>query len=51
VRYECDYCGLAACDLPDGIDPETVFSGTTGGVICIGCAGGGAVTWQVVESQ
>lgn len=22
---ECDVCGLAACDLPDGVDPEFVF--------------------------
>jgi hypothetical protein len=48
VRRECDYCGLAACDLPDGVDPELVFSEIEGGVICIGCAGGGSVTWRAM---
>lgn len=22
---ECEVCGLAACDLPDGVDPELIF--------------------------
>lgn len=25
---ECDGCGLAAIDLPDGVDPELVFEGS-----------------------
>lgn len=24
-RNECDGCGLAACDLPDGVDPDLIF--------------------------
>ncbi|WBQ03003.1 hypothetical protein [Kribbella sp. CA-293567] len=33
-RHECDGCGLAACDLPDGIDPDDVFDDGH----CQGCA-------------
>lgn len=33
-RHECTGCGLAACDLPDGVDPEDVFEGD----YCQGCA-------------
>lgn len=25
TRFECEVCGLAACDLPDGVDPELFF--------------------------
>jgi hypothetical protein len=39
MRYECDYCGLAACDLPDGVDPELVFEASSHGVLCQGCGG------------
>lgn len=34
-RLECVCCGLAAVDLPDGVDPEFVFEGG----YCQGCAG------------
>lgn len=38
-RNECDGCGLAACDLPDGVIAELVFefSATTGETLCQGC--------------
>lgn len=37
-RYECEDCGLAAMDLPDGIDPEFVFERDAAGVMrCGGC--------------
>lgn len=36
---ECSVCGLAPCDLPDGIDPELIFErGEDGEVYCQGCA-------------
>lgn len=38
TRHECDTCGLAAYDLPDGVDPETVFETTGDGTACQGCA-------------
>ena len=25
MRLECDVCGFAACDMPDGFDPELFF--------------------------
>lgn len=37
IRYECDECGVAACDLPDGIDPDLIFEGCCGQVFCQGC--------------
>lgn len=38
-RNECDGCGLAACDLPDGVDPDLIFEGDgRGNVYCQGCA-------------
>lgn len=38
-RTECDVCGLAACDLPDGVDPELIFETDDDGVTrCQGCA-------------
>lgn len=30
---ECENCGLAACDLPDGVDPELIFEDG----LCQGC--------------
>ncbi len=45
MRLECDRCGIAACDLPDGLDPELVFESAddgTGDVLCGGCANGSA---------
>lgn len=33
-RHECEGCGIAACDLPDGVDPDDVFHGG----YCLGCA-------------
>lgn len=37
-RLECEDCGLAAMDLPDGVDPEFVFERGDDGVIrCQGC--------------
>ncbi|NKT14615.1 hypothetical protein GS979_07135 [Rhodococcus hoagii] len=38
TRYECDGCGVAACDLPDGVDPADVFlDAPEGHVLCQGC--------------
>jgi hypothetical protein len=38
-KYECADCWLAACDLPDGFDPEFVFERGDDGVMrCQGCA-------------
>lgn len=38
TRYECDGCGVAACDLPDGVDPDGVFlNAPEGRVLCQGC--------------
>ncbi|MGO4201646.1 hypothetical protein AB4Z09_07750 [Rhodococcus sp. TAF43] len=38
TRYECDGCGVAACDLPDGVDPDEVFLEVPEGrVLCQGC--------------
>lgn len=38
VRYECDGCGVAADDLPDGVDPDEVFLAAAGGqTLCQGC--------------
>jgi hypothetical protein len=36
-NYECDRCGVAECDLPDGVDPEFVFERTERGTFCQGC--------------
>lgn len=38
MRYECDTCGLAACDLPDGVDPELIFERESGVIRCQACA-------------
>jgi len=35
--YECAVCGLAECDLPDGVDPEFVFERTRGVTHCQVC--------------
>ena len=38
-RFECDDCGLAAMDLPDGVEPEFIFEhGDDGAMRCQGCA-------------
>jgi len=38
TRYECESCGLAAMDLPDGVDPDFIFEvGDDGTVLCQGC--------------
>ncbi|MGO4205540.1 hypothetical protein AB4Z09_28165 [Rhodococcus sp. TAF43] len=38
TRYECDGCGVAACDLPDSVDPDEVFlDAPEGRVLCQGC--------------
>ena len=34
---ECDVCGLAACDLPDGVDPELIFECDEGVMHCPTC--------------
>lgn len=31
---ECVTCGLAPCDLPDGVDPDLVFERVDGKVYC-----------------
>lgn len=31
---ECAVCGLAPCDLPDGVDPEDVFERVDGEWLC-----------------
>lgn len=36
-RNECDRCGVAACDLPDGVDPDEVFEVVDGEELCGGC--------------
>ena len=37
-RYECEGCGLAAMDLPDGVDPELIFERDDyGDLLCQGC--------------
>jgi hypothetical protein len=41
MRLECVTCGLAPCDLPDGVDPELIFVTENGLTHCQGCAGGG----------
>lgn len=33
TRLECDVCGLAAMDLPDGVDPEQFFETTDSGKV------------------
>lgn len=39
ARFECDACGLAACDLPDGVDAEFLFEHDDDGrMLCQGCA-------------
>lgn len=43
TRHECDGCGIAACDLPDGVDPGEVFEQDGNRVLCMGCRGGGTV--------
>lgn len=41
MRFECDTCGLAACDLPDGVAPELIFEREDDGLTtCGGCRGG-----------
>lgn len=36
--YECEGCGLAAMDLPDGVDPEFIFAPDQHGITwCQGC--------------
>lgn len=40
-RLECDRCGLAACDLPDEVDPELFFDRAddgTGDMLCRACS-------------
>lgn len=52
MNYECDGCGIAACDLPDGVDPDEVFERMNGQVVlCIGCRGGGSVTVWAMDSE
>lgn len=36
---ECDVCGLAACDLPDEVDAEFIFTVNGGRTYCAGCEG------------
>jgi hypothetical protein len=36
-RNECDRCGLAACDLPDGVEPELIFERVGTAMLCQGC--------------
>lgn len=35
--FECDTCGIAACDLPDGFDPEDAFEREDGETWCKSC--------------
>ncbi|MDQ3224617.1 MAG: hypothetical protein M3Q75_14275 [Gemmatimonadota bacterium] len=37
MSHECDACGVAACDLPDGVDPELIFERESGVTRCRGC--------------
>lgn len=39
IGTECDGCGIAASDLPDGVDPEMMFerSSSTGETLCQAC--------------
>jgi len=37
MRLECDRCGLAACDIPDGFAPETCFEREGDQCLCAGC--------------
>lgn len=34
---ECSVCGLAPCDLPDGVDADDVFVREDGKDFCQGC--------------
>jgi hypothetical protein len=43
MTYECDRCGIAQCDIPDGVDPDDVFDYEAGELLCMGCRGGGTV--------
>lgn len=51
MRFECDGCGVAACDLPDGVDPEKVFVAVERGLSCVsGCVlaeSHGSGTWSI----
>lgn len=44
TRHECEVCGLAACDLPDEVDPDLIFEVGEDGVrrcqACDALAGG-----------
>lgn len=47
TRNECDGCGLTACDLPDGVDPDLIFEGDgRGNVYCQGCASARPADWM-----
>jgi len=37
TALECEVCGLAACDLPDGVDPELIFEVDDGVMHCQVC--------------
>lgn len=41
---ECAVCGLAPCDLPDGVDPEDIFDTEDGETRCRPCATGGSLS-------
>jgi hypothetical protein len=44
---ECTVCGLAPCDLPDGVDPEFVFERVDGETRCQVHAGDGPTIVEV----
>ncbi|MBM4616421.1 hypothetical protein GS534_24525 [Rhodococcus hoagii] len=39
IGTECERCGIAASDLSDGVDPESMFerSSVTGEILCQAC--------------
>ncbi len=39
-RYECEGCGIAGCDLPDGVDRDEFFTMANNKELCVGCAHG-----------
>jgi hypothetical protein len=38
MSTECVTCGLAPCDLPDGVDPDDIFERVDGACYCMACS-------------
>jgi hypothetical protein len=51
MSIECAKCGLAPCDLPDGIDPEGVFEQIGGDWYCQADANGASFTLTVLDGD